>query len=191
MQRAEDAFKEDSDLALLSHWIAFNALYGQWSAERKETLPDNASWKGFIERIHKIDNEGTIEEVLSSNKRLVMKIFEDEYLSRFFWADPSEKRAGQSKQIMYDSQTWFLQRKWLLIMDRLLERIYLLRCQLVHGAATYNSSLNRIAIRHCYLALDHLLRAILQVWIKWGVDEDWGVLCYPPLRDTNRRRDRR
>jgi hypothetical protein len=68
------------------------------------------------------------------------------------------------------------------VLDRLVERIYLLRCQLVHGAATYNSSLNRTAIRHCSLMTDHLLRAILLVWINPGAEDDWGIMCYPPLR---------
>ena len=36
MQRAEQATKDDLDLALLSQWIAFNALYGQWDHEVRE-----------------------------------------------------------------------------------------------------------------------------------------------------------
>ena len=66
--------------------------------------------------------------------------------------------------------------------DRLIERIYLLRCQLVHGAATFNSSLNRTAIQNCSEMLDHLLRAFLLVWIDHGAAEDWGTMCYPPMR---------
>jgi hypothetical protein len=69
-----------------------------------------------------------------------------------------------------------------MILDRLIGRIYLLRCQLFHGAATYNSSLNRTATRRCSQMLDHLLRAFLLVWINHGDDEDWGCMCYPPLR---------
>lgn len=183
MQRAELATKDDLDFALLSHWIAFNSLYGQWDHAAKEPLPDSDCWRRFIERMLHLDGGGHIVDALVENKPLVMSIFEDEFLSRFFWQEPTGKRASQSKKTMFDSRTWFIQGSWLLILDRLFERIYLLRCQLVHGASTFNSSLNRTSIRHCYQAMDHLMRVFLQVWIKFGSDEEWGVMCYPPLTE--------
>ena len=67
-------------------------------------------------------------------------------------------------------------------LERLLERIYLMRCQLVHGAATYGGKLNRASLRHCVTMLGHLLPAILLVLIDYGVDEDWGIMCYPPTQ---------
>lgn len=183
MQRAEQATKDDLDFALLSHWIAFNSLYGHWDHEAKEPHPDNVSWRRFVERMLRLDGGSHIVDALVENKPLVMSIFEDEFLSRFFWQEPTGKRASQSKKTMYDARTWFIQGSWLLILDRLFERIYLLRCQLVHGASTFNSSLNRTSIRHCYQAMDHLMRAFLQVLINFGSDEDWGAMCYPPLKE--------
>ena len=46
-------------------------------------------------------------------------------------------------------------------LDRLLDRVYFIRCQLVHGAATHASSLNRTALRRCKTMLGHLLEATL------------------------------
>ena len=183
MQRAEQATKDDFDLALLSNWIAFNSLYGQWDHEAKEPLADCDCWRRFLERMLDLDKGNHVIDVLVENNPLVMSIFEDEFLSRYFWQEPTGKRASQSKKTMYDARTWFIQGNWLLILDRLFERLYLLRCQLVHGASTFNSSMNRTAIRHCFQAMDHLLRAFLQVWISFGADEDWGVMCYPPLKE--------
>jgi hypothetical protein len=59
--------------------------------------------------------------------------------------------------------------------------VYLLRCQLVHGAATFGSRLNRIALRQCTNIMRLLLTAMLLVWVDHGADEDWGLLCYPPV----------
>ncbi|WP_166831720.1 HEPN domain-containing protein [Thalassoroseus pseudoceratinae] len=189
LRRAEQATEEsDLDSALLSQWIAFNALYGQWDQAARAPLADRACWEQFVDRILALDGSDYVPSVLSDNKRLVMSIFDDEFLSRYFWQEPSGKRAGQSKKTMYDARTWYLQGKWALILDRVLERIYLLRCQLTHGAATFNSSLNRTASRRCSTMMDHLLRAFLLVWINHGVNEDWGVMCYPPLRKTSSRR---
>jgi hypothetical protein len=88
-----------------------------------------------------LDDADHIVDALMENKPLVMSIFDDEYLSRYFWQEPTDKRASQSKKTKYDARTWYLQGNWTMILDRLIERVYLLRCQLVHGAATYNSSL--------------------------------------------------
>ena len=35
-------------------------------------------------------------------------------------------RASKSKKAMYDARTWYLEGCWLLILDRLIDRVYLL-----------------------------------------------------------------
>ena len=72
------------------------------------------------------------------------------------------------------------------------DRIYLLRCQMVHGAATLRSGLNREAVRHRATMVGLLMPTFLLVWIDHGADEDWGIMCYPPVNnqagDIRRRR---
>jgi hypothetical protein len=180
--RVEQIDGDDLDLALLGRWTAFNALYGQWDKAAREPVRDAASWRAFLDLILKLDGDGRIADMLVEHKPLVVSILEDEYLSRFFWEKPGDERARKSKKVMYDARTWYLEGKWMLILDRLIERIYLLRCQLVHGAATYNGALNRTAARRCSTMLGRLLPAVLLVWIDHGADEEWGAMCYPPLR---------
>ncbi|MCC9605098.1 hypothetical protein LOC68_24665 [Blastopirellula sp. JC732] len=183
LQRAEQiAADDDLDLAILSQWVAFNALYGQWDGAEREPVADILCWRHFLERMLELDESRFVVDVLMEHKPLVMSIFDDEFLSRYFWQEPSCERAGKSKRTKFESRTWYLDGSWRLILEKLMDRIYFLRCQLVHGAATYNSSLNRTAARHCAWMMDHLLRAFLQVWIEHGSGEDWGILCYPPLR---------
>ena len=118
---------------------------------------------------------------LTEHKRLVMSLLEDEDLSSFFWQEPTAKRAGQSRKAKYNAQSWYIERRWCMILDQLLERVYLMRCQLVHGAATYGGKLNRTSLRRCVMMMQRLLPALLLVWIDHGSDEDWGPMCYPPL----------
>ena len=185
LQRVEQLrVNNERDLALLGQWIALNALYGQWDERAREPVGDQACLRIFFDRILALDVEGQVKGVLVQQKRLVMTILDDEYLSRFFWQEPCRKRAGQSKKVKYDAQTWYQQDNWTLLLDRLVERIYLLRCQLVHGASTYNSSLNRVTLGRCITMMGHLLPAVLLVWIDHGADEDWGKMCYPPLREA-------
>lgn len=179
---------DDLDVALIGQWVAFNALYGHWDEAEREPVRDRTSWRDFLYRIRHLDADGRIADVLNEHKPLVMSIFEDEYLSQFFWEEPGQIRAKKSKKVKFDAQTWYIAGNWTLILDRLIERIYLLRCQLIHGAATYNGSLNRTAVRRCSVMLGHLLPAILLIWIDHGADENWGQMCYPPQRKAAMRR---
>jgi hypothetical protein len=46
MQRAEQISDQtDFDFVLLSQWIAFNSLYGQWNADAREPLADRTCWQ--------------------------------------------------------------------------------------------------------------------------------------------------
>ena len=170
-----------ADMALVARWIAFNALYGRWNDERKEPQPDCEGWKAFLDRILQLDADDRIAGMLQEHKRLVRAILDNEYLSRFFWEEPGQARARKAKKAGYESATWYVKDQWALILTRVVERIYLLRCQLVHGAATCGGKLNRTVVRHCSTMLGHLLPAILLVWIDYGADEDWGTMCYSPL----------
>jgi hypothetical protein len=71
--------------------------------------------------------------------------------------------------------------RWTQIIDEILARIYVMRCQLVHGAATCGGKLNRTSLKHCVTMMQRLLPALLLVWIDHGADEDWGTMCYPPV----------
>ena len=172
---------QDHDLAIVSLWIAFNSLYGQWDCQKREPRPDRESWRAFLTRILKLDSDGYVVSALQEHKRLVMSLLEDEYLSRFFWQEPSARRAGQSRKAAFNAQTWYLDERWTMVLDEILDRVYLMRCQLVHGAATYGGKLNRTSLKRCVMMMQRLLPAFLLVWIDHGADEDWGQMCYPPM----------
>ena len=157
-------------------------MYGQWDGERQEPVSDVDCWQHFLDRMLVLDKDGLIQDKLEEHKKLVMVLFDDEYLSRFFWQEPTDQRAKRVRRTRHEAQAWYVEKNWTMVLQRLFERIYLLRCQLVHGAATYDSSFNRTAIRRCIQMMDHLLRTFLGVWVRWGADEDWGIMCYPPMK---------
>jgi len=173
---------QDHDLGLISLWIAFNSLYGQWDCQNREPKPDRESWRGFIDRILKLDGSGHVVGALQEHKRLVISLLDDEYLSGFFRQEPSDIRAKQSRKAAYNAQTWYIENRWTMVLDEILARIYVMRCQLVHGAATYGGKLNRTSLKHCMAMMQRLLPALLLVLIDHGADEDWGPMCYPPMQ---------
>jgi len=178
VEQVEDA--QDQDVVLTCQWVAFNALYGQWDQRAREPRPDRECWRRFLDRVLKLDADDQIEAVLTEHKKLVMAILDDNYLGDYFWRDPSTKRANQTSRDRRQAATWYIEKRWALILEHLVDRIYLLRCQLIHGAATHGSQLNRKSLKRCNTMLGHLLPAILMVIIEHGADEDWGPMCYPP-----------
>jgi hypothetical protein len=104
------------------------------------------------------------------------------YLNNFFWRDPSGDKAGrEGRGGRRRGESLYAEKNWPVILEQMVDRVYLLRCQLLHGAATYGSRLNRMALRNCTTMADKLVPAVMQVWIDHGADEDWGLLCYPPI----------
>jgi len=172
---------QDHDLGLVGLWIAFNSLYGQWDSQKREPCPDRESWRAFVDRILKLDHEGYVPGALQEHKRLVISLLDDEYLSGFFWQEPSAVRAKQSRKAAHNAQTWYIEQRWTVVLDEILNRVYVMRCQLVHGAATYGGKLNRDSLKRCVVMMQRLLPAMLLVWINHGADEDWGPMCYPPM----------
>lgn len=146
-----EQMEEDADLdhAMLSLWIAFNSLYGQWDETRREPRPDRECWRKFVDRIVQLDRDSLVIAALQEHKRLAMSLLEDKYLSGFFWQDPSTAQLSSVRKARSNAQSWYVERRWTMLVEALMSRIYLVRCQLVHGAATYGGQLNRTSLRHC------------------------------------------
>ena len=64
----------------------------------------------------------------------------------------------------------------------ILARLYTLRNQLMHGGATWRSSVNRDQIRDGTEILADLVPRVIHLLIV-NPDEDWGDPCYPVVRD--------
>ncbi|MAT14587.1 MAG: hypothetical protein CMJ46_04875 [Planctomyces sp.] len=187
MHQVENLEQNNHDQRLILLWISFNTLYGTWNPEERAPVPDSTSWGDFLKRILKLDQDGCLRTVLTQHRKLVTALLQDEHLSRYFWQEPTPQRANQSRKAMHESRTWYLQKNWGVILTRVMERIYLARCQLVHGAATCGSELNRTALRRCATMLGHLQPAFLTIIVHHGAKEDWGLMCYPPLRPASGR----
>lgn len=172
-----------TDDALVFQWIAFNALYGRWNAERREPISEHDAIDQFVDQVLTVDRSDHIRSVLDEHKKLAMALFDNSYLNRYFWKDPSRESARKTEKAKFNAQGWYVQGDYTLILSGLVERIHFLRCQLVHGAATYEGKLNRTAVQHCPTMLGHLLPAFLLVLIDHGYEQEWGPLCYPPVTD--------
>ncbi|OQZ02015.1 MAG: hypothetical protein B6D36_13565 [Planctomycetes bacterium UTPLA1] len=180
MQRVEALPADALDDRLIFHWVALNSLYGQWDNARREPQPDVITLRAFLSHLLPLDEHGTIAGILNADRSMVMSIFEDAYLTKFFWEEPSQSRAQRSMSKRHKANSWYLEGQFGLILEEMMLRLYVLRCQLVHGAATYGGNLNRSAIQRCTAMLNALLPPFVLVMMDAGVNKSWGPLCYPP-----------
>lgn len=178
-----DQLKEqgDIDLTLITLWMAFNALYGCWDVVDQSPKPDAESWKSFLDKILELDRSGYVAKALQTRREQVVDLLGNPYVNKYFWKKPEDLAAlRRAKNQGKKALSWYFEQSWALLLEETLDRIYLVRCQLVHGAATFRGAKNREAVRLCVDVFDPLLIAMLNVWIDHGADEDWGKLCYPP-----------
>jgi len=183
-----ERFEKESEIehALIFRWTAFNALYGQWDVSHSEPVSDRLSWKEFLARMLDLDTTGHIASLLQGHRGLALAILGNGYLNKYFWHDPDCEKAGKTgRGGRTKAVCWYGQKDWNLILEGLVDRIYLLRCQLVHGAATLRSGLNRDVVRHCTTMMGLLMPTLLLVWIDHSASEDWGIMCYPPVDSGN------
>lgn len=171
----------DDDAALIFRWIAFNALYGVWNESAREPEADVFSWKRFLKQVLAKDCAGCLQACLATNQSRVYQAFQNKFLNQYFWRTLHQNRSFSVTRNRFRAEQFYRDGNWQLLLEELLECIYLLRCQVVHGAATHCSRLNRNAISLCSELMDHLLKAILTVVIDHGLTMSWDRVCYPPV----------
>lgn len=59
--------------------------------------------------------------------------------------------------------------------------MYVLRGQIVHGAATRGSRLNRDTLLQAVELFEGFLVPMLHLAVEHGAHDDWPPLCYPPI----------
>jgi hypothetical protein len=68
------------------------------------------------------------------------------------------------------------------VLSILFDRLYVLRNQLLHGGATWNSAANRAQVRDGAAILGHLLPLFIDLMMD-NPDEDWAMPLYPVIED--------
>lgn len=173
--------KDTPDMQFASLWIAFNACYAINSV--KETFPtEKESFIEFIKKLVLHDTEQRFFNLLwhqfSANVR---QLIENQFLFKPFW-DFQRKEITDWKR-SYDksvaSAFKFVSHNdvpELLII--VLERLYMLRNQIMHGGATFESSANRKQLQCGCQMLLLLIPLLIDIMIE-NKDENWGDIYYP------------
>ena len=177
----------DLDARLVAQRVALNSLYGRWDSRAGTPRGDRECLREFTDQMLLHDHDGLVPAVLQAHAKLAVSLFEDRYLCRHFWEEPSAPRGrDRNRGPLHAAETardQLREGRHAVVLARLLDRIHFVRNQLVHGGSTFGGQLNRTAVRRASTMLDHLLACFLQILMEHGYVDDWGALCYPPIEE--------
>ena len=174
---------DDPDARFVFLWIAFNAAYAQ-------EVPDRAGFSErrvlleFLSRLIELDRERSLHRIVWEQfPGPIRLLIDNKFVYQPFWAycngdlDDATWRAAfaRSRASAHRALGGSDTRRVLAIV---FDRLYVLRNQLVHGGATWNSSVNRHQVRDGAAIMGRLVPAVIEIMMRGG-GEVWGEPRYP------------
>ena len=173
---------DDRDVRFILLWIGFNAAY---AADLDRAL-DGARqhFNSFFDQLIGLDSGQRIyDAVWERFPNEIRLLLSNKYVFAPFWAhnnavpgnaDWAERLSASQKVLA----TAMAKRNTLKILSVLFDRLYVLRNQLIHGGATWNSSVNRDQVRDGAAVLGWLLPIFIDIMIDHP-EHEWGMPFYP------------
>lgn len=176
---------DDLDAAFIFWWIAFNAAY---AAEAPASVlgSERSNFAAFFEKLIGLDAENRIyREIWTRFAGPVRLLLDNKFVFQPFWShqngvegyDDWEDRFARGRDVLHKA---LARKDSKLILSTLFDRLYVLRNQLLHGGATWNSSVNRGQVRDGA----HILASLVPIFVDLMLDNpglDWGAPYYPVL----------
>lgn len=180
LARAETE-SQDTDARFLFLWISLNAAYAQEfgfeNAEREQL-------RRFIAALLAHDPRHELQEILFHHFPGPLRtLIGNRFVYAPFWRALREHDgSGQWERRFHGDQAAALkavvERRTDVVLSIVLDRLYVLRNQLVHGRATWSGQANRAQLRDGAAILGMLVPAILKLMLQHGAP-DLGEVAYP------------
>ena len=182
---------DDPDARFLFLWIAFNAAYGGERDPSDERPRERDAFAAFLGRLVALDRQRRLHACVADRfSGQVRFLLENEYVFGPFWSchnamagyDDWRDRLEGSLRVYAVARAG---RNTARILSLLFDRLYVLRNQLMHGGATWNSGVNRNQVDDGA----EILGAIVPITADLMMDHphlDWGQPFYPVV-DTESR----
>lgn len=190
----------DDDLAFVCLWIAFNASYANCTGEEHGgESREKERFKNFFEEIEK-ENTQEYRGSRSPLRNMVWlelfgdqgkgdeieiqkDVIENKFLYHLFWIDQHQNKYVERVDSIrtpnkHSVKKAISSQNTVEILSEIFIRLYVLRNQLVHGGATWSSSINRKQVKIGRLVLEKLLPVLFDVMLD-SPEEFAGKPFYP------------
>ena len=188
LKRAEKE-SDDPDAAFIFYWIAFNAMYAEYLPTARAQW-ESESFRAFFEKITRVDERNTIRDRVFDNlKDTILSLTGNPYVFRPYWnhyhkvEDSGGSHYGYWVDALEESKKSVKLRLAVGhtadVLETLFDRLYVLRNQLIHGGATWNSSVNRQQVEDGAMVMSFLVPAVIDLLID-NPGKFNGPAHYPP-----------
>ena len=182
LKSAED-LQDNLDLQYISLWIYFNACYAN-NLSKGELLSERDSFSAFINKLVKHDQEKRFYYLLWNQfSGPVRLLIENKYVYKPFWEFQRGEIENWKKpyeKSVSDSMKYLSAQNVEGLLEVVLNRLYTLRNQLMHGGSTFKSDVNRSQVKDGNNMLKLLVPLVIEIMLTYN-DEDWGEIYYPVL----------
>jgi hypothetical protein len=182
--RAAEDQEKSPDLRLICLWVSVNSLYAM-DETRFEKMQERERFGDFVDRLLTCDGESRLYNILWNKfSGPVRLLIENKYVYGPFWDNLRGEGRNWEKgfqQSIVDANLALSKKKVSYLLRIVLDRLYVLRNQLVHGGATYKSQVNRAQVRDGGNLLSALLPVMIELIMVNG-EEDWGRIYFPVVR---------
>lgn len=186
LRRAEDSHG-DLDVRFILLWIGFNAAYAG-DLDRGIGGNERERFQQFFDFLVEMDQERRIyRAVWERFSQEIRAILNNRYVFSPFWRNQNgefgfagweltfeaSKRAANEALVRQDTS---------LVLSILFDRLYVLRNQIIHGGATWDSQANRDQVRDGAALLGCLLPVFIDLMMDHP-DADWAMPNYPVIEE--------
>ncbi len=181
LNRAEQC--EDLDGRFIFLWIAFNAAYAQELGDQQRAN-EHRTFSRFLKKLVDLDKDEVLYELLwREYSGSIRVLLDNKYVYQPFWDHHNGRNRDDQWQAKFNrargrAQRALAQHDTRGLLAIVLNRMYTLRNQIIHGGATWNSSVNRDQLRDCAGFLGELVPYVILLKLD-NPDTLWGSACYP------------
>ena len=179
--RAE-ADLDDADVQFVLLWVGFNSAYANDLSA--DVTSERGSFKAYFDALVELDgNHRIYDAVWQRFPHEIRLLLNNKYVFSPFWNhhngldgyDDWAERLAASQQLI---ATAMARRETSRMLSIVFDRLYVLRNQLIHGGATWNSKINRDQVRDGAAVMGWLLPIFIDIMMD-NPRRDWGRPFYP------------
>jgi hypothetical protein len=174
----------DDDARFIFLWIAFNAAYAH---EFASDTDERSLLKAFFTRLVEAATESELHSALFDRySGPVRTLIDNPYVFAPFWRAWRDHDASGAWDVTFvkakqAAMKSLLDKGTARLLCIVFDRLYVLRCQLVHGGATWNSEVNRAQLRDDVRLMESLLPTMLDLMIR-NPGLELGAIAFPVAR---------
>jgi len=176
---------EDLDAQFIFLWISFNSAYANEIHDTK-SFSERRTQLNFIHRLIESDSNNLIYQLIWKEFTKSIRLFiNNQFVYQPFWEfqkgnlpeDEWRQRFENDKATANRAMSKMDTKKVLAII---LDRLYVLRNQLLHGGATWNGKINRDQVRDGTNIMRNLVPIIINIMLETE-KQIWGDAAYPVI----------